>query len=171
MNQDQIPSATEEPQSGSSSQPAGDSPVKKEPLQGEVRGFRVDREHESAINPLVWTFRLDRYNKSGLQLPSIPVEMRGASFEGFIHEGDTVMLYDSWQEGSLVHAKRVFNLTSGIEVKAIDRHDLFGSSLRSLFTSRSLLSFIFIGMLVVVSLICLAAICIMVLSALQFGGF
>jgi hypothetical protein len=136
-----------------------------------VKGFRFEREHESATNPLVWTFYLERHDISGNPLPSIPVEMRGASFKGFIHEGDTVEIYEPWQEGSLVQAERVYNKTRKMEVKAIGRFDLFGITLGDLFKSGSLFSIIFIGMLAVVLLICLAAVCVMAVTMLQFARF
>ena len=136
-----------------------------------MRGFRVDREHESAVNPLVWTFRLDRYDQDGNQLPSIPVVMRGSSFEGFIHEGDTVVLYDPWHEGTTVEATRVFNLTGRMEVKAIHRFDLFSKFLDSLFKSRSLFSLLLLGMLAIVLLITVAAICVIAITIIQFRIF
>jgi hypothetical protein len=99
-------------------------------LQGEVRGFRERRDTESDLNPLVWTFRLERY-VDGARLPPIPVEMRGASFTGFITEGDTVALSDAWHEGQVVQAKLVYNVTSGMAVRALDPLETFEHSMKS----------------------------------------
>lgn len=89
-------------------------------LQGEVRGFRERAEHEgNNVTRLVWTFRLERY-QDGVRLDPIPVEMRGVSFTGFVNDGDTVALYDRGQEGTVVQAKQVYNVTSGTVVKAIN---------------------------------------------------
>ena len=137
------------------------------PLQGEVRGFRERRESEGDISPIVWTFRLERY-RDGARLPPIPVEMRGAAFAGFINEGDTVVLYDRWRAGITARVTRVYNLTGGAEVRALDRSAVFLESLKALLTTRSLFGAVLVGMTLLVILITLTACVIMLIAVLQF---
>jgi hypothetical protein len=137
------------------------------PLQGEVRGFRERRESEGDISPIVWAFRLERY-RDGARLPPIPVEMRGAAFAGFINEGDTVVLYDRWRTGTTARVTRVYNLTGGAEVRALDRSAVFIESLKALLTTRSLFGAVFSGMLLLIILITLTACVIVLIAVLRF---
>ncbi len=93
-------------------------------IVGVVRGFRQrsEADYPFALFPWqIWAFRLDRLDEEGNTLPSVPVEMRGHSFEGFIDEGDEVELPGSWRAGEVVHAKEVYNRTKGVAVRANER--------------------------------------------------
>jgi hypothetical protein len=81
--------------------------------RGEVRGLQRRTEAQESV----YSFRLERYHK-GERLPPIPVEMRGASINGPINEGDEVEIFGNWRQGQLKRAKRVYNWTSGTEVSA-----------------------------------------------------
>jgi hypothetical protein len=89
-------------------------------VEGEVRGFqtRTENKGRDAGNLIVWTFRLQRYDNSGNELPPLPVEMRGKHFDGFINEGDKVQVQGRWKEGRTVRVKRVHNLTTNVVVKS-----------------------------------------------------
>jgi hypothetical protein len=89
-------------------------------IVGEVRGFqtRTENKGRDAGNVIVWTFRLQRYDNSGNELPPLPVEMRGKRFQGFINEGDRVEVHGRWKEGRAVRAKQVHNLTTDVVVKS-----------------------------------------------------
>ena len=139
-------------------QQAEDSLWKKEPLQGEVREFREFRHPEGNFNPVVWTFRLERI-RDGVPITPIMVEMRGVSFSGFINEGDTVALYDTWQEGTLLNTKRVYNKTAGIEVKALTWFEAFWESLETLAISGSPVAILFKALLILVLIMILISLC------------
>ncbi len=89
-------------------------------IAGEVRGFqtRTENKGRNAGNLIVWTFRLQRYDDAGNELPPLPVEMRGKRFDGFINEGDRVEVHGRWKEGRDVRAKRVHNLTTAVVVRS-----------------------------------------------------
>ena len=123
--------------------PAPHLQVNEHCLHGQVRNFRERRDTEATTYPLVWTFLLERYEGS-VRLPPIPVQMRGASFTGFINDGDTVALYDPWQEGTVVQATRVYNVHSGTEVRALDVFETAGQSWTTLVKSRSPLAFFYL---------------------------
>lgn len=65
----------------------------------------------------VWTFRMERHDGNGNPLPSVPVEMRAASFEGSVSEGDWVEVHGQWREGQTIRPKRVRVLATGAVVK------------------------------------------------------
>jgi hypothetical protein len=123
-------------------------------FQGEVRGFRERTETYPSTNPLrpnqethvlVWSFRLERY-EGGTRLEPIPVEMAGESFSGSISEGDEVALYDEWEPGETVVAKRVYNVTSDTEVAVVKRWptgQIIGSTIALVF-GLSVMLFVFI---------------------------
>jgi hypothetical protein len=124
---------------------------------GEVRGLRERAETERNLNPfnpngqnkqlIVWTFRLERY-ENGQRLPPIPVEMRGESFSGFINEGDRVTLSDTWQDGTIVKPRTVYNQTSGSEVRVINRTSIMSK----LATCIGVLSLLFVlGVILVIA--------------------
>lgn len=96
-------------------------------LRGQVHGFRERTETRGSGNPfaqhtptIVWTYRLERYH-DGERLDPIPVEMRGHSFTGLINDGDEIMINKKWRKGKMLRTNRVFNLTSGAEVKTLRR--------------------------------------------------
>jgi hypothetical protein len=86
-------------------------------VRGEVRGFRERIEqkgsnrHGTLAPDTIWTFRVERY-QDGVRLSPIPVEMRGNRFNGFINEGDTVEVLDSWREGETLQTNKIFNVTN-----------------------------------------------------------
>jgi hypothetical protein len=88
-------------------------------IVGEVRGFQSRTESRGAQSPtyIVWTFRVERHDHAGNRLPPVPVEMRSRSFEGFLNDGDRVEVPGDWQEGQIVQARRVRNLTTGATVR------------------------------------------------------
>jgi hypothetical protein len=86
-------------------------------IVGVVYGFNERAEATKYGSTYIWSFRLERY-QDGVRLSPVPVVMRGVSFSGFIREGDTVALDGSWQEGTVAHRKRVYNITTNTEVKA-----------------------------------------------------
>jgi Double zinc ribbon len=96
-------------------------------IVGEVRGFQARQEtHTDAFtnkttNTIIWTFRLERYDKTGNRLQPVPVEMRGRSFEGFINDGDLIGVPGKWKEGRTVRPDCVSNLTNGAMVQASSR--------------------------------------------------
>jgi hypothetical protein len=73
----------------------------------------------------VWDFRLSRADAAGRPLAPIPVQMHGRRFSGGISNGDTVDVGEDYQEGQLVTARQVRNLTTGITVRAIGRRHPF----------------------------------------------
>jgi hypothetical protein len=91
-------------------------------LRGEVQNFRERTEKSDNpfaplnTNLVVWTFNLVRYEE-GEPLPPIPVEIRGQNISGFVNNGDTVALLEEWNGQGLHRPKRVFNLTTGVEVR------------------------------------------------------
>src|SRR5262245_37349608 len=68
------------------------------PISGDVRGFQTRTESRGPQHPqyIVWTFRVERFDSDGNQLPPVPVEMRSKSFQGFINEGDRVGISARW---------------------------------------------------------------------------
>jgi hypothetical protein len=145
------------------------SSVKGQPLQGEVRAFREFRHPDGSINPVVWTFRLERF-QDGVPMTPIMVEMRGAAFKGFINEGDTVVIYDPWQEGAVLETRQVFNKTAGIEVRALSWFETTWDSLGTLARAGSPAGLLVKGLILLVLLLVLAAICIMVYTWLRFSS-
>ncbi len=87
--------------------------------QGEVHSFSERHEQGRSSSPpkTVWSFRVDCYEEGKLQA-AIPVEMRGKRFDGWINEGDTVILSGRWRKGKIMHPKRVFNVSNNAVVKA-----------------------------------------------------
>src|SRR5574341_124340 len=87
--------------------------------KGEVHSFSERHEQGRSSSPpkTVWSFRVDCYEGGKLQA-AIPVEMRGRRFDGWINEGDTVILSGRWRKGKIMHPKRVFNVSNNAVVKA-----------------------------------------------------
>ena len=86
-------------------------------IVGEVREFRERHEPQGNINWIIWTFRVERYDKSGNQMQPVPVEMKGLKFEGTISEGDWVELPGQWKPGEIASPKKFINLTTGSEIR------------------------------------------------------
>ncbi|MET9608228.1 hypothetical protein ABZZ17_24715 [Streptomyces sp. NPDC006512] len=86
-------------------------------MEGQVRGLQVrtDQQGESDREN-VWTFRVERYDASGRRVALVPVEMRGRTFEGAIHEGDWVRAHGRMRSGTF-RVTRVENRTTGAEVR------------------------------------------------------
>jgi hypothetical protein len=87
-------------------------------VQGQVRGLRQRTEDYGEDSPTytVWTFRLERHDFAGNRLRPVPVQMRGAAFDGSLDEGDIVRVAGKWKDGTL-HGERIDNLTTGAAVK------------------------------------------------------
>jgi len=83
---------------------------------GEVREFRERRETEGNFTWTIWSFRVERYDASGNQMPPVPVEIKGMKFEGTISEGDWVELPDPWKPGEVASPKKFDNLTTGAKI-------------------------------------------------------
>jgi len=90
----------------------GDEPDFTYKFRGIVQGFRHRSEEEtiglSKQQWYVWTFRVVSFDS--IPARSVAVQMRGPSFSGFIEDGDEVGLFNEWQEGKPVLAKRIYNL-------------------------------------------------------------
>jgi len=90
------------------------------PVEGQVTGLQTRSEPGLRNqNQMVWTFRVERYDAAGNQLALVPVELRGLSIEGSIHDGDRVRVHGKRRDGTL-RAKTVENLTTGAVVRAAD---------------------------------------------------
>ena len=103
--------------------PGGDpAPPRRRGAQ-DVRGTAraVDVRSEAPLNQnasvQVLTFRVERYDAHGNRVPPILVELRGASLEGRLADGDEVQVSGRWRGGLLV-AKEVLSLTTGATVRA-----------------------------------------------------
>jgi hypothetical protein len=86
-------------------------------VQGRVRGLRhrIEDYGEDSPTYTVWTFRLDRHDSAGNSLRPVPVQMRGAAFDGSLDEGDVVRVAGRWKDGTL-HGERIDNLTTGAAI-------------------------------------------------------
>jgi hypothetical protein len=60
----------------------------------------------------VCTFRVERHDDEGHELPVVPIEMRGLSFQGVINEGDWIEVKEHWRPGQTLKPRRVLNLTT-----------------------------------------------------------
>jgi hypothetical protein len=82
---------------------------------GEAHEYRP-RSEGTAFT--VWSFRVDRYDKSGNRLPPVPVEMKGLQFDGSLSEGDWVEVPGAWKPGEVMKPTRFNNLTTGATIKS-----------------------------------------------------
>ncbi len=89
----------------------------KASVQGQIRGIQQRSESMGEGSVSVWTFRLERYDDSGNRMRPIPVQMRAASFDGSLHEGDEARAIGIWKAGTL-HTDQVDNLTTQSTVRA-----------------------------------------------------
>lgn len=88
-------------------------------VRGVVRGFNERSEYGAADrNWTVWSFRVDRYDADGNQLQSVPVVMRGRSFDGFLAEGHNVRVVARRRAGQVVQARKLYNETTDSWVRA-----------------------------------------------------
>ena len=85
------------------------------PISGEVRG-NVQPWRRTAFGLSVWTFRLQRHDDAGNELPVLQVEMRGKRLKAPIIDGDSVEVYGKVKQGKLLRTRRVRNLTTGLKV-------------------------------------------------------
>ncbi|WP_159395713.1 hypothetical protein [Streptomyces sp. 3211] len=86
--------------------------------EGLARGVQIRSESRGeGISETVLTFRVERYDAAGDRTTLIPVEMRGLTYEGSIHEGDWVRVRGKAKSGTL-RATRLENLTTGASVHA-----------------------------------------------------
>jgi hypothetical protein len=76
--------------------------------------FSTVQQWQGASSFQVWNFRLERLDADGQRLEPISVQMRGARIDGMLQDGDdvNVSVPRSWQEGELLEATEVENLTA-----------------------------------------------------------
>lgn len=92
-------------------------------IKGTVRGFQQRTENaQSALSAqganstiTVWDFQVESPDSSGNLLLQ-PVEMRAASFQGFIQDGHSVEALGNWRLGTF-QASKVHDLTTGAWIK------------------------------------------------------
>ena len=84
---------------------------------GVVRGLHERMESSgfgsSGRTRQVVSFRVERHTEDGTQLPPVPVEMRGGSFDGVLGDGDWVQVGGRHKAGRTHRPHRVMNLTTG----------------------------------------------------------
>jgi hypothetical protein len=105
---------------------------------GEVRGLATRSEQDPYRDAdgkprLVWTFRLERYDAAGNRLPPVPVQMRGYSFDGALHDGDWVEVAAPRRSGATLEVDAVRDLTTGAVVRARGKAPAWAQLLRVLF--------------------------------------
>jgi hypothetical protein len=61
-------------------------------------------------------FNVERFDEAGNRLPPVPVELRGRSLEGGLHEGDSVDVTPTFSPHGTVRVGRFRNLTTGADV-------------------------------------------------------
>jgi hypothetical protein len=91
-------------------------------LRGVVSIFRERSELMGRHYGLVWTFRVDSWDESGVHQPPVTVEMRGHRFTGSIGEGDWVEIPGHWQPGEVVHIQSLRNIGMNCPVAAVGGH-------------------------------------------------
>ncbi len=66
-----------------------------------------------------WDFAIAQYDDAGNRIASTPIQMIARRFDGSIQNGDEVEVDvpGNWQGGRAVHVKRVFNVSSGVNVQ------------------------------------------------------
>jgi hypothetical protein len=131
----------------------------QERTRGEVRAFRESHHPQGNLDPVVWTFYLERF-RDGVPLAPVSVQMRGSAFRGSIHDGDTVELYDNWQEGTLLETRRVYNRSAGIEVRALTWFEAFLDSARTLWTSGAPVAIFVKALLLLLLLLSVVFLCV-----------
>ncbi|MFB7112678.1 hypothetical protein [Streptomyces sp. NPDC056291] len=86
-------------------------------VEGQVRNVQVRLPHSGTNETKeTWTFRIERYDNAGNRSLLVPVEMRGITFEGSIHDGDWVRTQGRMRSGTL-HVTRLENLTTSATVR------------------------------------------------------
>jgi hypothetical protein len=87
------------------------------PINGVVSGLREHTERQrsrlTTTVERVLTFRVERRDSIGRPLPAVPIEMRGAGFDGVLNEGDAVQLPGRFAADTVLKIERLVNLTSG----------------------------------------------------------
>jgi hypothetical protein len=96
--------------------PRAQSPHRSRTVRGVVRDFRERADQIAGPNEYVGTFRVERHDPERGALSPVCIEVRGRSFRGSIVEGDWVEVPGRWQEGKVLHPRRVRNLTTGEQV-------------------------------------------------------
>lgn len=87
-------------------------------VEGQARGVQTRSESRGeGGSETIWTFRVERYDASGNRTALIPVEMRGLSFEGSLHDGDWVRAGGKMKFGTL-RVTRLENVSTGAAVRA-----------------------------------------------------
>lgn len=111
---------------------------------GEVRDFRERTEQVFVSLPLiVWTFRLEQYDEAGNPYTSVPVVMRGRTFNGYLGNGNLVEVRRFHQRGNELRVDLLYNVTTNSWVVAKGYGPLFwfvGSAMAAM-----LVLIIFIG--------------------------
>lgn len=72
------------------------------------------------IRITIWDFIVEARDRSGKQLPRIPVQMwhEEGKNEGFIKEGQEVALFDPIEPGVIVRPNRIYNVTTNTLVES-----------------------------------------------------
>ena len=87
--------------------------------EGEVRRFAELVESDSRGRPwCVRTFLLQSFDEVGNRQPPVQVEMRALRFDGWINEGDEVVITNLKRRGGRILASEVRNKTTRTIVKA-----------------------------------------------------
>lgn len=79
-------------------------------VSGRIRNIHQRSEGEGGASS-VWTFRIERFDQIGDQLPPVPVQIRGVAFDGALSDGDEARVAGVWKDGTL-HAEYVENITT-----------------------------------------------------------
>jgi hypothetical protein len=101
-------------------------------IVGRVAGFQARNEMYGRSYLSVWDFRVERPG-----MPSVPVEMRGFSFDGAVANGDEVRISATPSRGGIVRVKSLENLTSNATVRvtrgAVSPGSVIGKTMRVVF--------------------------------------
>jgi hypothetical protein len=93
--------------------------VQEQRPQGEVRRFAELTEPDSRGRPWsVRIFQLHSFDEAGNRRPPVQVEMRALHFDGWINEGDEVVLTNFKRRGGRILASEVSNKTTRTIIKA-----------------------------------------------------
>lgn len=88
-------------------------------LEGEVRRFAELSEIDNRGRPWsVRTFLLQSFDEVGNRQPPVQVEMRALRFDGWINEGDEVVITNFKRRGGRILASEILNKTTRASVRA-----------------------------------------------------
>ncbi|MFF0266645.1 hypothetical protein [Kribbella sp. NPDC004536] len=87
-------------------------------LRGTAQNVQYRSEGRMDQNSVqILTFRLERRDEVGTQLPPVLVELRGLALEGQLVEGENVIVTGKWRSGRVV-ANKVLSEVTGALVRA-----------------------------------------------------